>query len=140
MAVALAVVVVVVAITHPPVRLLFGKAGDHASTYSGYRRRRLHRCPVRGRRTVTGSDFIQGGQNVPPTVYEIPMTTTFVVPAGNDKIDQVRVYHALPTPRAWSPAKAQHGATKLAFSPKTAEERSHDSTESRYLLLLCDFI
>jgi transglutaminase-like putative cysteine protease len=71
-------------------------------------------------------------------VYEITMTTTFVVPAGNDKIDHLRVYHALPTLRAWSPAKAQYGATKLGFSPKTAEKRSHDSTKSRYLLWTID--
>lgn len=70
----------------------------------------------------------------PPTVFEVKMTTTFVVPAGNDKINQVRVYHALPTRRAWGPAKAKHGATKLAFSPKTAAERFHGATKSRYLL------
>ncbi len=68
-----------------------------------------------------------------PTTFEVEMTTTFVVPAGNDKIDQVRVYHALPTPRKWS-AEGKHGAAKLSFSPKSAEELTHDETDSRHLL------
>jgi hypothetical protein len=73
-----------------------------------------------------------------PVVYSIQMTTTFVVPAGNDKIDQVRVYHALPTVRSWSAPKATFGATKLDFVPNTAKEQSHAETASRHLLWQVD--
>lgn len=73
-----------------------------------------------------------------PVTFEVEMTTTFVVPAGNDKIDQVRVYHALPTPRAWNAADAKHGASKLTFTPKGAEELTHDDTNSRHLLWTVD--
>lgn len=68
------------------------------------------------------------------TVFEVRMTTTFVVPAGNDKIDRVRVYHALPTVRPWTPAEAGFGATDLKFTPDTAAEQGHAETDSKYLL------
>jgi transglutaminase-like putative cysteine protease len=73
-----------------------------------------------------------------PTVFVVEMTTTFVVPAGNDTIDQVRVYHALPTSRPWTPATAKHGASKLTFTPKAAEELTHEETGGRYLLWTVD--
>jgi len=73
-----------------------------------------------------------------PVTYVVTMTTTFVVPAGNDKIDQLRVYHALPTLRSWSPLKAAIGATKLDFVPKTANEQAHEPTASRHLLWQID--
>lgn len=74
-----------------------------------------------------------------PVVYDIKMTTTFVVPAGNDKIDRVRVYHALPTPRPWSESKATNfGGSGLAFAPKTAKEERHNDTDSRHLLWTID--
>lgn len=85
-----------------------------------------------------GQPSSQAVRTFRPTVFEVKMMTTFVVPAGNDKIDQVRVYHALPTLRAWSPAQAKHGATELAFSPGFAEELSHSATESRHLLWTID--
>jgi hypothetical protein len=68
------------------------------------------------------------------TVYRITMTTTFVVPAGNDRIDQVRVYHALPTLQPWSQSKAKYGATNLGFRPSTAKLKHHAPTDSYYLL------
>lgn len=73
-----------------------------------------------------------------PTVYEIEMTTTFVVPAGNYKIDQLRIYHALPTVRPWMSASARYGATTLTFSPGNAQERTHAGTQARYLLWKID--
>jgi hypothetical protein len=68
------------------------------------------------------------------TVYQIKMTTTFVVPADNDKIDQVRVYHALPTLRPWSQSKTKYGAKELVFTPDTAKQEYHASTDSHYLI------
>ena len=88
--------------------------------------------PLRGQ---TASQAIQTSR---PTVYEIKMTTTLVVPTGNDKIDRVRVYHALPTLRAWSPEKAEYGGKNLEFSPKMSKEQTHQPTGSRYLLWTID--
>jgi transglutaminase-like putative cysteine protease len=68
------------------------------------------------------------------TVYQIKMTTTFVVPAGNDKINQVRVYHALPTLRPWSQSRTKFGATNSRFTPNTAKKEYHAPTDSHYLL------
>ena len=65
--------------------------------------------------------------------YEIEMTTTLVIPDGNEKIDLVKVFHALPTLREWSPPEAMFDATNLKFSPDSGEELSNDETESRYL-------
>jgi len=69
-----------------------------------------------------------------PVIYTIKMTTTFVVPAGNRKIDQLRVYHALPTPRPWSNSTEEYGATKLSFTPMTPKIEHHEETGSNHLL------
>lgn len=73
-----------------------------------------------------------------PVTYQVTMTTTFVVPEGNDKIDQVKVYHALPTVRPWSEPKAKFGATGLKFTPEGAKEEHHEPTDSDYLLWTVD--
>lgn len=73
-----------------------------------------------------------------PTVYEIRMTTTLVIPPKNDRVNQVRVYHALPSVRPWSPSDSVHGALKVGFLPKSAVEQPHSPTGSRHLLWTVD--
>lgn len=68
-----------------------------------------------------------------PVVFDVKMTTTFVTPADNQKIDQVRVFHALPTPRSWNQAE-KAGAANLKFAPNTATSLRHTETNSQYLL------
>jgi transglutaminase-like putative cysteine protease len=69
-----------------------------------------------------------------PTVFEVTMTTTFVVPSGNDRIDQVRIFHALPTVMPWGLSEPRFGAANLAFTPPSAQITHHQSTDSYHLL------
>jgi transglutaminase-like putative cysteine protease len=69
-----------------------------------------------------------------PTEFQISMTTTFVVPAGNDRIDRVRVYHALPTVMPWGLSEPRFGAANLVFTPPNAVITHHESTDSYHLL------
>src|SRR5262249_6410054 len=64
-----------------------------------------------------------------PVVYQVKMTTNFAVPAGNQGIDQVRVWHALPTHRPWSHTAGQVGATDMKWTGSGAQqyEKAHDS-------------
>ena len=80
-----------------------------------------------------GEPLPTGVKTSNPTVYKITMTTTFVTPA-NGKVDQVRVYHALPTLRSWSESKAKFGATELGSLPKSAKAENHPATDSHYLI------
>jgi hypothetical protein len=54
------------------------------------------------------------------TTYEIEMKTSLVIP-GDKKVDEVRIWHALPTPRAWSsPGDGQKNgsaAQNISFFP-----------------------
>jgi transglutaminase-like putative cysteine protease len=69
-----------------------------------------------------------------PTVYQIKIETTFVVPEGNNEIDQVRIFQALPTRRAWDPPGALHGATEVKITPSAAKQSIDHKTGSRYIL------
>jgi transglutaminase-like putative cysteine protease len=69
-----------------------------------------------------------------PTVYHITLETTFVVPEGNNEIDQVRIYQALPTRRAWDPPGASQGATDVKVTPSAAKQSLDHKTGARYIL------
>ena len=84
-------------------------------------------------KTSVGQSPSKAVQTTNMKTYEIEMTTTLVIPDGNEKIDLVKVFHALPTLREWSPPEAMFDATNLKFSPDSGEELSNDETESRYL-------
>ncbi len=68
-----------------------------------------------------------------PVRYEVSMVTTLVIPGGSHRIDQIRVYHALPTPRPWSEGQVASGFKALQFHPLQAEHKKHDSTQAEYL-------
>src|SRR5262249_28013079 len=68
------------------------------------------------------------------TEYDIKMTTKFVVPPVNGSIDQLRVYHGLPTLRPWTATGAKFGATSLNFSPKRGQ-RVYDAAHDAHSLL-----
>src|SRR3954447_25527982 len=67
-----------------------------------------------------------------PTVYQIKMETTFVVPEGNNEIDQVRIFQALPTRRAWDPPGASQGATETQNYAQRSQ--TVDRPEDRFAL------
>lgn len=64
-----------------------------------------------------------------PVVYKIKMTTTFAVPVGNQGIDELRAWHALPTRRPWSMGNKAVGASEIVLSPGGIQEyeKEHDS-------------
>ena len=65
-----------------------------------------------------------------PKVYRVLMKTRFVVPSSGVPVDQLRVWHALPTKREWSGTDTQVGGTNISWIPATGQkqyERSHGS-------------
>jgi outer membrane biosynthesis protein TonB len=68
------------------------------------------------------------------TVYDIKMTTSFAVPVNGAPINQLRVYHALPTVRSWMEADSLFGATGLKASPKEGT-RSYDKSHDAHFIL-----
>jgi hypothetical protein len=67
------------------------------------------------------------------TVYTIKMETTFEVPE-NGRIEQLRVYHALPTLRPWSKSAEKYGATAVNFDAKIGKIETHNDTDSHYIV------
>jgi len=58
------------------------------------------------------------------------MKTRFVVPSSGVRIDQLRVWHALPTKREWSGTGTQVGGSQISWLPGSGQrqyEESHDS-------------
>jgi len=64
-----------------------------------------------------------------PLVYRVKMETKFVVPAQNEVIDELRVWHALPTLRPWSNVTDEVGASEITWSSSGEQlyEEKHDS-------------
>ena len=63
-------------------------------------------------------------------VYRVRMKTRFVVPSSGAPIEELRVWHALPTKREWSETNTQVGATQICWIPSTGKqqyEKLHDS-------------
>jgi transglutaminase-like putative cysteine protease len=69
-----------------------------------------------------------------PVVYQITMTTRFIVPVGSSGIDRLRVYHALPTLEFWNQSPNAHGARDVSFTPDSAKELYDKATDSHYIL------
>src|SRR5262245_23666356 len=64
-----------------------------------------------------------------PVVYDVVMTTTMVIPAGDHKFNQLNVWHALPGLRAWSDVAGPVGASDIKWSPggKQQYTKEHDA-------------
>lgn len=66
-----------------------------------------------------------------PVTYRVTMTTTFAVPPGDQGVELLRVYQALPTVRPWTRTGTILGASHLkhqpAFGKRIREEPDADS-------------
>jgi len=64
-----------------------------------------------------------------PVVYRVKMTTEFAVPKNGARIDELRVWHALPTARPWQKGSGGTGASNIEFSAGGVKqyEKQHDS-------------
>jgi transglutaminase-like putative cysteine protease len=69
-----------------------------------------------------------------PVRFDITILTTVVVPGSDRRIDQLRVYHALPTPRSWATLPGFSVDTPVTFRPKSARLSRHEQTSADYLL------
>jgi transglutaminase-like putative cysteine protease len=54
-----------------------------------------------------------------PQVYEVTITSRFVVPEEGRNVTALRVWHGLPTPRPWDGLDRTSGASAIEFEPST---------------------
>ena len=54
-----------------------------------------------------------------PQVFEVTITSKFVVPEGGRNVTALGVWHALPTPRPWDGLDRTSGASEISFEPNT---------------------
>src|SRR5262249_6260478 len=97
--------------------LAFCPAWHHDFSYSVRFPECIAQRGDRCRGIAAGRDAPSAIKTSQPTVYHITVETTFVVPEGNNEIDQVRIFQALPTRRPWDPQGASQGATEVKTTP-----------------------
>jgi transglutaminase-like putative cysteine protease len=56
-----------------------------------------------------------------PQVYEVIITSKFVVPRDGRNITGLRIWHALPTPRPWDGLDRTSGASAISFEPGSGQ-------------------
>lgn len=73
-----------------------------------------------------------------PTTYEIEMKTSFTVPQEGKSIDEVRIWHALPTRKPWSgddkSVNNLSAAQAFSFSPASGEREQRVDKESDHVV------
>jgi transglutaminase-like putative cysteine protease len=68
-----------------------------------------------------------------PRVYDVTITTTFVVPRHGKNVSQLRVWHALPTSRPWDGLERTLGASAITYQPESGRVRHLASNESQHI-------
>ncbi len=66
-----------------------------------------------------------------PQVYEITVTTKFVVPASGKKLSGLGVWHALPTARPWDGLDRTLGASAITYQPASGRVQHLSTNESQ---------
>jgi len=66
-------------------------------------------------------------------VYRVHMKTRFVVPSSGVPIEQLRVWHALPTKKEWSNTDTQLGGSQISWTPKTGQQQYEKSRDSYHI-------
>jgi Transglutaminase-like superfamily len=69
-----------------------------------------------------------------PRVYDVTMTTTFVVPENGRKLGHLRVWHALPTSRPWDGLDRTLGASEITYEPESGHVGHLANNESQHVL------
>ncbi len=69
-----------------------------------------------------------------PRTYEVTITSRFVVPRAARKLTALKVWHALPTARAWDGQDRTLGASAISFEPETGRivHRAGNESQSVY--------
>lgn len=65
--------------------------------------------------------------------YDVTMTTRLTIPTDR-KVSRVRVWHALPTKRAWSETTEGHGADGVRFTPEDGKQSHNPKYDSHHIL------
>jgi hypothetical protein len=66
-------------------------------------------------------------------VYDVTITTSFVVPASGKPLSVLRVWHALPTPRPWDGLNRTLGASEFTFRPESGRIRYLAHNDSQHV-------
>jgi hypothetical protein len=66
-----------------------------------------------------------------PIVYEVTITTKFVVPKNGKKLTALGLWHALPNARPWDGLDRTMGASAIAFEPATGRIQHLATNESQ---------
>jgi len=66
-----------------------------------------------------------------PRVYEVTITTTFVVPRQSREVSVLGVWHALPTARPWDGLDRTLGASQVTFQPSSGRIQHLSTNESQ---------
>ena len=66
-------------------------------------------------------------------VYRVHMKTRFVVPSSGVRIEQLRVWHALPTKREWSNTDTPVGGSQISWAPKTGQQQYEKTRDSHHV-------
>lgn len=69
-----------------------------------------------------------------PKVYRVQMKTRFVVPSSGMRIDNLRVWHALPTKREWSGTDSPWGCSQISWIPETGQKKYEESHDSHHVI------
>jgi hypothetical protein len=66
-----------------------------------------------------------------PQVYDVTITTKFVVPENGKELTGLGVWHALPNPRPWDGLDRTLGASAITFEPDSGRIQHLSSNESQ---------
>jgi transglutaminase-like putative cysteine protease len=72
-----------------------------------------------------------------PRVYDVTITTTFVVPAAETKLSTLRVWHGLPTARPWDGLDRTLGASAITYRPETGRVQYLAHNDSQHVFWEC---
>jgi hypothetical protein len=68
-----------------------------------------------------------------PRVYEVTITTTFLVPENGRTLSDLRVWHALPNPRPWDGLNRTLGASEMTYQPSSGQVKHLAHNESQHV-------
>ena len=66
-----------------------------------------------------------------PQLYEVTITTTFVVPDNERSVGALRIWHALPTARPWDGLDSQMGASAITYQPDSGRIQYLGTSDSQ---------
>ncbi len=101
---------------------------------------RPHRTALSALSGVLVLATIAQAQRVPPDlaisnpqIFEVTITTIFIVPAAGKTLNEMRVWHALPSSRPWDGLDRTLGASAITFQPESGRVLHLAGNESQHV-------